>query len=416
MSVFHGWKMVAAGGALQFLQAGLLHHAFGAYFASLAVERGWSRTSLSAAAAIQSTEAAVVGPFLGWIIDRYGVRTLIRVGVVVMGCGFFALSQVQSLPAFYGAVLLIALGSSMGGYFPLTAAIIQWFERKRARALALVGLGLALGGLLAPLVAWSMVTFGWRQTAMVSGVLVILAGWPLAGIMRRRPEDTGEHVDGIRPSAALAGAGGQAPVAVEVDFSVGEALRTGAFWLISAGHGIALLVVTAVNVHAINHMRESLDYSVAQAAWYIMLMTLCQVGGVILGGVIGDRLDKRRISAACMLGHGLGLTLLAYATGPLMLVGFAVFHGLAWGVRGPLMQAIRADFFGRRAIGKILGISTLITAGGQIGGPLVTGLLADASGDYRLGMSALAIAAAAGSLMFLLARPPLAPTRSPPAA
>lgn len=406
MKVFHGWKMVAAGGALQFLQAAMLHHAFGAYFAALTVEKGWSRTSLSAAAAIQSTEAALVGPVLGWIIDRYGAQNLIRAGVVIMGAGFFALSQVETLPGFYGAIVLIALGSSMCGFFPINAAIIQWFEHKRARALSMVGLGLALGGLATPVVAGAMHSFGWRPTAMASGVLIIVIGWPLARVMRRRPEDYGDYVDGKAPSVALAGeAGATVPLPPE-DLSVGQALRTSAFWLISIGHGLALLVVTAVNVHAINHMRESLGYSLAQASWYIMLMTACQIVGVLIGGAIGDRFDKRRISATCMLAHAIGLSLLAYATGPAMLIGFAVFHGVAWGVRGPLMQAIRADYFGRRAIGKILGVSALIVAIGQVCGPMIAGAMADATGDYRLGMTVLACVAAAGSLMFLAAHSP----------
>ena len=406
MKLFHGWKMVAAGGALQFLQAAMLHHAFGAYFASLTVEKGWSRTSLSAAAAIQSTEAALVGPALGWIIDRHGAQKLIRAGVVIMGAGFFTLSQVQTLPGFYGAIVLIALGSSMCGFFPINAAIIQWFESKRARALSMVGLGLALGGLATPIVAGSMHVFGWRATAMASGLLVIVIGWPLARVMRRRPEDYGEYVDGKVPSVALAGGDGPVAPPPPDDLSVSQALKTPAFWLISIGHGVALLVVTAVNVHAINHMRESLGYSLAQASWYIMLMTACQIVGVLIGGAIGDDYDKRRISATCMLAHAIGLCLLAYASGPLMLVGFAVFHGIAWGVRGPLMQAIRADYFGRRAIGKILGVSALIVAIGQVCGPMIAGAMADATGDYRLGMTLLAAAAAAGSLMFLAARSP----------
>ena len=406
MKLFHGWKMVAAGGALQFLQAALLHHAFGGYFASLSVEKGWSRTSLSAAAAIQSTEAALVGPALGWIIDRYGAQALIRAGVIIMAAGFFALSQVQTLPGFYGAIVLIALGSSMCGFFPINAAIIQWFERKRARALSMVGLGLAIGGLATPVVAGAMDRFGWRPTAMASAILIVIVGWPLARVMRRRPEDFDEHVDGVAPSAALVGPDGAAVLPPEEDLSVGEALRTSAFWLISIGHGVALLVVTAVNVHAINHMRESVGYTLAQASWYIMLMTASQIAGVLIGGAIGDRFDKRRISAVCMLSHAIGLSLLAHASGPAMLLGFAVFHGTAWGVRGPLMQAIRADYFGRRAIGKILGVSALIVAIGQVCGPMIAGAVADATGDYRLGLTVLACVAAAGSLMFLAARPP----------
>jgi sugar phosphate permease len=408
MTLFHGWKMVAAGAGLQFLQAGLLHHAFGAYFAALMVEKGWSRTSISAAAALQSAEAALVGPLLGWIIDRHGAQVLIRAGVVVLGCGFVALGFIESLAGFYGAVILIAIGSSLSGFFPLNATIIHWFERRRARALSFVGLGLALGGVVTPLVALTMDTIGWRRTAIASGVLIMIVGWPLARVFRRRPEDYGEHVDGIAPSEALAAAGGKVLPPPPDDLSARQALRTSAFWLVSIGHGIALLVVTAVNVHAINHMRESLGYSVGQAAWYITLMTIAQVAGVLLGSVIGDRYDKRRIAAICMLAHALGLALLAYASGPLMLVAFAVFHGVAWGVRGPLMQAIRADFFGRTAIGKILGMSVLITAVGQVLGPLVAGVMADATGDYRFGLSMLAATAVAGSLMFLLTRSPRA--------
>jgi MFS family permease len=419
MKVFHGWKMVAAGAGLQFLQAGLLHQAFGAYFAALTVEKGWSRTSISAAAALQSAEAALIGPILGWVIDRYGARNLIRAGVVVMGLGFSTLGWIETLFGFYGAVLMIALGSSLCGFFPLNAAIIHWFERRRARALSFVGLGLALGGVITPAVAATMDAIGWRQTAMASGIVIIIVGWPLAGIFRRRPEDHGDHIDGIAPSQALTDAAGlPLPAPVIDDLSAREAIRTGAFWLVSIGHAIALLVVTAVNVHAINHMRESLGYSVGQAAWFITLMTILQVAGVLTGSVIGDRYDKRWIAAICMLSHAFGLAMLAFATGPAMLVAFAVFHGVAWGIRGPLMQAIRADFFGRRAIGKILGLSTLITAIGQILGPMVAGAMADATGDYRFGLTLLAAVAVGGSLMFLLARsprpqPPLAGSRLP---
>src|SRR5690606_18221346 len=110
-----------------------------------------------------------------------------------------------------------------------------------------------------------------------------------------------------------------------------------------------------------------------------------QIGGVLLGMAIGDRYDKRRLSALSMLGHGVGLLLLTYATGPVMLVGFALLHGTAWGLRGPLMQAIRADYFGRRAIGMIMGMSSLIIAIGQIGGPMIAGIFADLTGDYQAG-------------------------------
>jgi MFS family permease len=413
MKVFHGWRMVGAGAGLQFLQAGLMIQAFGAYVAVLSDERGWSKTTLAGAAALQSAESALIGPLLGWLLDRFGEQRLIRIGVLTFGIGLIMLGLIDSVAGFYGAVLVIAIGSSLAGYFPINIALIHWFERHRARALSAVGLGLALGGVFVPVVAASMLAFGWRATAIGSGILAILAGWPLASEFRGKPHAMGQTIDGI-PAAASAGAtnASEPPAAPSPDehgFTPRQALRTSAFWMISLGHGIALLVVTAINVHAISHMKESLGYSVAQASLIITLMTLSQIAGVLLGMAIGDRFDKRRLSAVSMLGHGLGLLMLTFATGVGMLVAFAVFHGIGWGLRGPLMQAIRADYFGRRSIGTIMGISSLFIAVGQIGGPLVAGGLADLTGDYRVGYTILAVLALAGSLAFLLAKPPKLP-------
>ena len=135
MKIFYGWKMVFAAASLQFLQSMMLHQAFGAYLTVLIEEKGWSKTSVSAASAMMSMEAAVIGPLLGWFLDRFGSRGVIRIGVIVFGVGFMLLSQIETLMQFYGAVIVIAIGSSMAGYFPLNVGIIQWFEKKRARTL-----------------------------------------------------------------------------------------------------------------------------------------------------------------------------------------------------------------------------------------------------------------------------------------
>ena len=101
--IFYGWYMVAAGCGLQFLQSSLLMQSFGAYVAVLRDDRGWSKTALSGAAALHQMEAAILGPVLGWIIDRFGPQGLIRIGVVVFGIGFMLFSQVETLLEFYGA-------------------------------------------------------------------------------------------------------------------------------------------------------------------------------------------------------------------------------------------------------------------------------------------------------------------------
>lgn len=401
--------MVAAGSGIQFLQSCLLLQSFGAYVAVLQEDRGWSKTELSFAAALHQMEAAILGPLLGWFIDRFGPQGVIRVGVLTLGTGFMLLSQIESLAAFYGAFIVVALGSSLCGFFPLNVSLIYWFEKKRSRALSTLGFGLALGGIAVPLVAWFMATYGWRATAFGSGVLFMVLGWPLARVIRGRPALYGEAVDGEPAPAPSSTSPAIAPHASTRDFTAREALRTPAFWLLSLGHGFALFVVTAVNVHAISHLKEGLGYPVETAALYIMLMTLAQIGGIAIGVSMGDRFDKRLVCAGCMLLHMSGLLFLTYATNAAMVVAFALLHGTGWGLRGPFMHAIRADYFGVSAIGMILGLSFMIIVVGQIGGPLIAGVLADATGNYRAGFTVIALLAGVGSLFFLLAKKPSRP-------
>jgi len=400
--------MVGAGSGLQFLQSGLMTQAFGAYVAILQEERGWSKTALSGAAALQQMEVAILGPILGWLIDRFGPQIWIRIGVVVFGIGLMLLSFTDTLLAFYSAFIVIALGSSLCGFFPVNVALINWFERWRARALSSMSIGLALGGTAIPVVAWSMGAFGWRATAFASGVVMIVVGLPLAFVMRRRPEDHGETVDGMGKEVAVEKQQ-ESSRPTGRDFTAREAVRTPAFWLLSLGHGFALLVVHAVSVHAITHMNQGLGYSLEAASLIYTVLTLSQLGGVFLGWLIGDRYDKRLISAACMLAHMTALLLLTYATTLAMVLAFAVLHGAAWGLRGPFMQALRADYFGRSAIGMILGLSFMIIVVGQVGGPMIAGIFADLTGNYRLGFTILALLAGLGSLFFVLAKRPRLP-------
>lgn len=407
MKIFYGWRMVGAAFGIQFLLAAFLSQAMGLYIAILSEEMGWSKTTLSGAAALQSVESAIIGPLLGWVIDRVGPQLMIRWGMVLFGAGLLLLSQVHSVSMFYTSAILMAIGASLGGYFPLSVALVHWFEKFRARALSLMSLGLATGGVAVPVMAWSMETWGWRATSVGTGLIVLVVGLPLARIILRRPQDHGDYVDGIEPVVEAAQDATHTPKESSPDFTAAEALRTSAFWLLGLGHALALLVVSAVNVHAITHMKEGLGYSVTTASWVIMVMTCCQVGGVLMGAAIGDQFDKRKIAALCMLAHALGLLCLTFAVGMPMLLGFALLHGVAWGLRGPFMQAMRADYFGRNAIGMILGMSAALIAVGQIGGPMIAGILADWTGNYQSGFTVLAVLSALGSLTFMLITKPV---------
>ena len=340
--VFYGWWIVGSGFLVNTFNGALVFHAFGAYVVLLEEDFGWSRTTFAIAFALQRIESGLLGPIEGWAIDRFGPRRVMMTGLVLFALGFLAFSQIDSVLTFYLAFMLIAIGSVLGSFLPATVAVVNWFSKRRALALALVSMGFAAGGLIQPGVVALLEGLGWRNMAIASGLFVLVIGLPLAALMRHRPED-----HGMRPDGAAAREDEPPP---ERGFTARQALRTRAFWCIALGHSSSLLVIGAVMVHFVAHVNESLGYSLGFAASMITVMTVAMMfGQTFIGGFLGDRLHKRAAIVVALFGHTVALLLLAYAGSAWMVFAFVLINGLAMGSRGPLIQAMRADYFGRES-------------------------------------------------------------------
>ena len=151
------------------------------------------------------------------------------------------------------------------------------------------------------------------------------------------------------------------------------------------------------------------------AASVITTFTVAYGGIQIAFGPIGDRFSKRWLSVGCMWAHSIAIIGLAYVTTVPMVLAFATLHGLAWGLRGPQMAAIRADYFGRTHFATILGVSNALIIIGTISGPVIAGYVYDVTNSYRVGFTIVAALAAAGSLFFIMAPKPPRPLASTPA-
>lgn len=402
-SLFYGWWVVGSGIVIQVF-SGSLFGGFGTFIVPLEAEFGWNKTVFAVATGLRQIESGLLGPAQGWLIDRFGSRVMVRIGVVLFGLGFIALSQINSVPSFFAAFVVAAVGASLGGVQTLTVTVVNWFDRKRATALGLLNSGWSIGGLVLPALAVVIGAVGWRVTMLFAGVVVIAVGLPLAHLIRSRPEDLGLLPDGATRPAYPTGRGAGASFAS--DFTTRQALRTSAFWLIAVGHAAALLVVSAVNIYLVAFLTETYRLPLVAAASFLTALSATSLVAQLGGGLLGDRFDKRIISAVCMLAHMSALLLLAFGGSLAAVVAFVLLHGMAWGIRGPLMPAIRADYFGRVSFGMINGISSTITMLGTVAGPLFVGITTDVLGSYQLGFSVLAVLAGLGSLGFLFARRP----------
>ena len=406
--LFFGWWIVLGSYVVQVLNGALLFHAFSAYILPLQAEFGWSRASVSGVFSMVRAESGILGPLQGWLIERCGPKIMMQVGIAFFGAGYIYFSHIDSLWDFYLSFALIALGSSLGGFIPISATITHWFARQRATALGISMTGMGVGGLLVPLVVWSLTHWGWRDTAFFSGLLIFCLGFPATLLMRQRPELYGLRPDG---DSAPVEVEGEAPAVEEPRFTAGQALRTPTFWFLSIGHSSALFVVGTVLVHQIPHMVEHIGMSQEAAAGNVTLLLIFMICGQLAGGWIGDRADKRLVMVTCMWMHAVALVLFAFATSQFETTLFAAIHGTAWGVRGTLINAIRGDYFGRASYALISGFASLVIMVGMTTGPLFAGYLHDLTGSYQQAFIVLAGCSALGSLALILARKPAAPNK-----
>ena len=392
---YFGWWVVGGAVVFQMLQSGLFVQIFGTYAALWRTEFGWSATGMAGVYTAKQLINGLTSPFQGWLIRRFGTSRILTVGLTLTGTAFVGLSLSRSLLEFALAFAVASLGMSLCGVLPLTSSIVLWFERRRATAMALMQEGMSLGGLLVPAVTLAIVDFGWRDVIAASGAAFIIVGIPVSTIFRRSPakDDNASADDGARLHPQ--------------DYGTRDALRTRAFWLLSIGHSSAMLVVAALTVHLVVFLVDARGYSLAFTGFVIGLMTLSLGVGQLVGGLLGDRFPKRWVASGAMIGHAGALGfLLGAAAGPALVYAFAVTHGLAWGIRGPQMHSLRADYFGTRSFAQIMGWSVPVLTVGQVLGPLLVGVVRDATGSYEWGLLLIAAGATLGAVAFAFARPP----------
>ena len=404
MREFHGWRVSLAGSIIWALQSLVWSQGYGNIAVVLENQFGWSKTFLAFGASLRSAEAAILGVPLGIALKRYNIGHIMKVGAVAQTIGSLILSQVQNKAGFITAIVVITIGATLAGFLTITATVVGWFERKRARALSFSSMGFAIGGVCAPFMVWGFRLIGWRWTVGIAGTILGIFVWRLAETMGVRREETGEPVDGISPSKVS-----ETPRAEGVQdahFTTSEAVRTHSFWMIALGHGAALLVVSSVLTLLPLYLTEDRGFSAGRAALIAGFVPLFQFIGTFTGGYLGDRFNKRLIAGVAMLMHGSGLLAMVYFDTWITIGVFVVLHGLAWGLRGPQMAALRADYFGSSSFGPIMGLSSLIITCFAVTGPVLAGYLADRTGDFQLGFTILSLGTIAGFIFFVFATPP----------
>lgn len=420
--IFYGWWLVGLSGFIMLLAHVPLFHAMGVWAVALEREFGWTRTQLGLALTFTRVEGGLMGPLEGYLVDRLGTRRMVMIGLLILASGFLLFSQVHSLGVFYLSYVTMAVGQGFGGWLSLMTMLNHWFVRQRATAIGWANVGSRFGALiLVPLIAWAIdpdnPQLGWRTTAMVLGVFTLIVAVPLSRLIRNRPQEHGLLPDG-QPLLAQSEPGqqeeGQEKKSLSIpaetnDYTTSQAIRTSAFWLIALGHGFTSMVIIAIMAH-LGLLIVDAGFDVPTTAWIVAIYTAVAMVAQVVGGYVGDRIPKRIALFMFSTVQAVGVVALTYATTISMLVVFAFLFGLGFGGRNPLTVAIRGDYFGQAAFGKILGVSTVPMNILMLVAAPFAGWVRDTQGNYENAFLILAAFSFVGGVCFLFAKKPeLAP-------
>ena len=382
-NIFYGYWVLSAGSFVMVILgiAGL--HGLGVFFSALQRDYMWSSALLSGAFALSRAESAFLGPVEGFLVDKFGPKKMIALGLTILGLGFILLSRVDSLFSFYLALITIALGTGIGGFLAVMSLLTNWFEKFRARSMAIATIGVNVGGLMVVGLTWSVSNFGWRSTALFFAILIFMSIIPLTKIVRDRPEDYGLLPDGVEPEDIESYT--ETTIREESnneDMTVKDAIRSQAFWVISLVHGIAVMALSALAVHQIERMVQ-VGISMEMAGLVVSVYTGFGIFFRILSGYLADKIDKRYVIAVFLVFQTLALLVFAFADSVSSFMIFGLLFAPGWSGRGAALTAYRGELFGRKRFASITGLSMVITNALSLTGPIFTGVLFDATGSYE---------------------------------
>lgn len=343
----------------------------------LIAEFGWTRAQVSLLTAFYTLPMVCALPFLGKLIDRYGVRAVVvpaiaAFGLVVIGISRFA----NHLVAWYLGFALIAIVSTGSGPLPFAKVLTSWFTRRRGLALGIAIAGVGVGGAVFPVTCQKLIeTGGWRLAYLALGAGVLLVALPIvAMLLRNRPEDVGLEPEGTGHPAAAA-------LNVKAGLTPRQALRKGTFWSMSAIFFLAAVAINGMHIHLPSLITDAGSTARLAAVAAGVVGVAATFGRVVVGWLL-DRFFAAYVAVAFFLLPMAAALILAIGVtdGGALLAAF--FIGVGIGAELDLAAYMTGRYLGARHFAEVYGyLFAAFSLGGATGVTLM-GFAYDSTGSY----------------------------------
>jgi sugar phosphate permease len=330
---------------------------------------GWSRTEFTLSGLWLSLAMMAAVPVAGMLTDRGRARPVLAFGALCLGASMYLFGRMRALGQFYAITALMGLGVGCVGGIPVTALVSRWFATERGLALALVGFGHSLGGLVVPPVAtWITLADSWRAAFRAFAGFVWLVVLPVTVLV-------------VRDAPAAPSGPSRAPDALDDRIPFRDGVRSSTFWLLSAAMFLHVLYFAGVSVHFVAFATDVGFGPEKAARAFGVLLGLGIVGRLVFGWA-ADRFGRRGVMIVA-----LGLTVVAALclqriTAPGVLPAFVLVHGLSVAGAQTVFGLVVAECFGALNVGTFLGATMLFQVPGGVAGAILAAASWDRLGTY----------------------------------
>ncbi len=404
---FYGWVVVACAFFALCIAYGI-QFTFGVFLPAISADTGWDRASLSLPYSLYVFVYSALGAVTGRCTDRWGPRIVLTIGACLLGSGILLTSQATALWQIYVTLGLIAASGMSAAYVPCNSTVVRWFTVKRGLALSITSSGASFGMFIFPPLATALISaYGWRTTYVILGACAIAAISLCATFTVRDPEKMGLLPDGLPPQEPLPH-GNFAPAGFVHEWTLAGAKRTWAFWLINIVFTLTWLVVFMPMVHIVPFAVD-LGISQFRAAMTISVIGFAGFAGRLGIGSISDYLGRVPTLGLCFALQAVAFFGFTMSTGLTMLYPAAAVFGFSYGGVTALFPALIGDFFGRNAVGAIVGFIFALAGSPAAFGPLIAGYIYTATSSYSAAFILSAVLNLAALFLLCFLKKPHAP-------
>ncbi len=383
-SIKEGWKVLLAGLCIN-LTLGVLY-SWSVIKKALVDNWGWTSSDASLPYSIAIVVWSITLLFAGNLQDKIGPRKVVLMGVLFTGFGLI-------LSSFINSVLLLAItfGVIAGGgigfaYASVTPPALKWFHpSKKGMVSGIVVSGMGLASLyIAPTKTQLLKTVGISKTFFALGVFILLVGIPVSRFIKNPPT-------GYTPPAPVTKAKDilNSSLTQTIEMTRSEMMKTKQFflfWIMFAFSSSAGLMIIG-NIAIIAKTQASLE----NGFYLVGLLAIFNAGGRLIAGIMSDKIGRINTLKIVFILQGVNMLLFATYSTPIAISIGTALAGIGYGALLSLFPSITADYYGVKNFGGNYGV--IYTAWGFSGiiGPIIAGIVVDATGTYSLAYTISAV-------------------------